>query len=483
LNLIDTIQQAAFRNPAAPAFIYNGRMLTYRNFFNLLCAATRLLHEHGIRHGTVVGMSFDQSPLHIIVMLALARLGAVSVPLHPMLPRAHKAMLVTKYGIGTIVSHHDEFRIDGTAFIKIDTLTPDAAMADTGFAGPVPDGETPFRISLSSGTTGEPKGVLFTQGYLLERIGMTLYECDINSRVIPFDLNFALGFVFAIGVLTVGGVVVFPRQPKPQVYLQTINLFAVTHVSLPPVLAVWMESLLPDPGVACPSLKHLRIVGETLQSSLVKSLRAKLTPNIYVPYGLTELGPISIATPEILATRPDSSGKILPWAKVEILDGEGRILPTGEKGEIRVAVDGMPAGYHNDSKQSTSKFRDGWFYPGDHGRISEDGQLFIEGRIDDMINLDGHKISPAHVEEILLRHPDVKEAVAFALKSKTGQHDLVAAIIPRAGTIRQEELTELARQHLGMFYPKQYFLMRDFPRSTSGKVLRAEVPAAALKNR
>ncbi len=437
---------------------------------------------HGIRHGDVVGLSLDQSPVHIIAMLALARLGAVSVPVHPMLPPAHKAMLVSKYGIGCIVSHEDKWRIDGTKFVKMETLTPDPALADMDFVEYVPDGTTPFRISLSSGTTGEPKGVLFTHDYLLERIGMTLYECDSSSRVIPFDLNFALGFVFAIGILTVGGVVVFPRSLKPQAQLQAINLYAVTHASIPPLMAVWLEALLPDHGLACPSLKHLRIVGDTPHRLLLDSLHAKLTPNIYVPYGLTELGPVSIATPEDLAACPNSSGKILPWAKVEILDEEGNSLPTGKQGEIRVAVKGMPTGYFNDPEQSATKFRDGWFYTGDQGRISDEGLLFIEGRVDETINLDGHKISPVHVEEILMRHPDVREAAAFALKNASGEHELVAAVIPRTDEIRQDELTQFAQQHLGIFHPRKFFVMRDLPRNTSGKLLRAEIPAAALKS-
>lgn len=441
-----------------------------------------MLHERGIRPGDVIGLSLDQSPLHCVAMLALARLGAVSIPVHPLFPQALKVRLVAKYGIRAIVSHKDDYRINGTTFIKLDTLSAEIDGTDMGFTDYLPDAETPFRISLSSGTTGEPKGVLFTHGYLLDRVEKTLYECGSSSRVIPFDLNFALGLVFAIGVLTTGGTVVFPRAYKPQGLIEAINLYAVTHVSLPPVMLMRMNEMLLGEGIAFPTLKHLRIVGDTPPKALLEALRTKFSAHVFVPYGLTELGAISIATPEILATWPDSSGKVQPWAKAEIFDdATGKVLSPVESGEIRVAMDGMPAGYFKDEGQSRLKFRDGWFYTGDYGRISEEGLLFIEGRMDDIINLDGHKVSPNYIETILRLHPNVSDAVVFAREEKSGAQSLVAAVIPRADGIRQTDLAEYARQQLGPFYPKQFFVMQDFPRNPNGKVLRGEVSLAILK--
>lgn len=482
LNLLDKIQQAASRNFSAPAFIHDGKVLTYRDFYTLLCAAVKVLHERGIRPGEVVGISLDQSPLHIIIMLALARLGAVSIPVHPVLPQVHREKLARKYAIKTIVSHREENRIDGVAFIKLDTVSAAKGAADINVTDYVPDAEMPFRISLSSGTTGEPKGVLITQGNLLDRIEKLLYECDNNSRVITFDLNFALGFVFAIGVLTVGGTIVFPRSYKPEGTIEAINLHAVTHVFIPPVMLMRMATLLPEgDGVAFPSLKHLRVVGGKTSSALLNELHAKFTPHVFVVYGLTELGAITIATPKILASWPNSSGKVLPWAKVEIRDENDKAVAKGISGEIRVKLDGMPTEYFNGPDQTAKKFRKGWFYTGDSGMISKDGILFIEGRMDDVINLDGHKLSPGHIEETLTLHPDVREAVAFAMQDDSGERALVAAIIPHTNGIRQDDLLEFAKQQLGIFYPKRLFIMRDFPRNPNGKILRDKVSDLALK--
>ncbi len=483
MNLIDKIQQTASQHASAPAFISGGKILSYRDFYTLLCATVKILHERGIRAGDVVGISLDQSPLHIIIMLALARLGAISIPLHIMLPPAHRGKLVSKYGVATIISHRDEYKIDGINFIKLETVSTAKNGADMDVTDFTPDADTPFRISLSSGTTGEPKGLLFTQGYLLDRIEKTLYECDCSSRLLPFDLNFALGFTFAIGMLTTGGAIVFPLSSKPTELIETINLHGITHALLPPVMLMRISHLLPgDGGIAFPTLKHLRVVGGATSKTLLDILQTRFTPNVYTVYGLTELGAISIATPKLLAEWPSSSGKLQKWAKLEIRDENDKAVPKGESGEIRVKLEGMPTEYFNGPEQTAQKFRKGWFYTGDCGRISKEGMIFIEGRIDDVINLDGHKLSPNHVEEILVQHPDVREAIAFALEDASGERSLVAAIVPQENNeIRQDDLIEFAKRQLGMFYPKRLFIMRDFPRNSNGKVLRDKVSAVAMQ--
>lgn len=480
MNLTEKIQQAVFRNPSAPAFIYNDRILTYRQFYILLCSAARKLHERGIRPGDVIGLSLEQTPLHCVLLLALARLGAISVPVHPLLPFPAKAKIAARYGVRTILARKDDpDKIADINYIGVATLTDERGVPDMNFIDYVPQAGTPFRISLSSGTTGESKGVLFTHGYLLDRIEKTLYACDSGSRVISFDLNFALGFVFALGVLTVGGTVVFPRLYKPQELMTAINLYAVSHMLLPPAVLMQMAELLPDnDGIAFPTLKHLRVVGSAVPTTLLNVLMAKFSPHVFVPYGLSEMGAISIATPEILAIHPDSSGRIQPLVQVETLDEQGNTLPPGEAGEIRVRMEQMPTGYFGDEEQSRLRFRDGWFYTGDHGRISADGLLFIAGRADDIINLGGHKLDPNYIEKILAQHAEVREVVVFAMRDDMGVPLLAAAIIPHTVAIKLDDVAGHARRELGIFHPQRFFLARDFPRTLNGKVIRSEVAAA-----
>lgn len=313
MNLIDAIRHAAFRNLAAPAFIFNGNVISYRQFYSSLCVVARKLLQQGVYPGDVVGLSMRDDPLHCVVILALARLGAVSVPIHPFLPLPTRERIVARYGIRTMIPLNAEYGIEGVKSILLDAAALiETNEMDMGFTDYEPDTTTPFRISLSSGSTGDPKGELFTHGYLADRIEQTLYGINSDSRVMPFDINHPMGLSLAIGVLTVGGTLVFPTTTSVADRIPPINLHGVTHIFLSPAFATQMLALLQDNGIAFPTLRHLRLVGSTPSEALLSAMRVRFTPHIFVSYGLTEVGPISVATPETLATWPRSAGKVQP---------------------------------------------------------------------------------------------------------------------------------------------------------------------------
>lgn len=480
-SLIEKIRHAVTRNPQAPAFIYSDHVLSFRQMFALLCVTAKIFYDAGIRPSHTVGLSMPQSPLHCIAMLALARLGANFVPIPYTLATEYKNALIKKYGIWQFVSNSDDGIPPGLRLIKLDSVSVEGNESDLDFIDYVPDLNTPLRIAMSSGTTGEPKGLMNSHGYVIDRIEKTLYECDASSRLIAPDLHMTVGFIFAVGVLCRGGTVVFPRSYDLPELAVAINLHAVTHILLSPAIAALMADQLPDGGINFPSLKHLRIVGSTPSRYLLETMRNKFSSSIYVPYGLTEVGVVSLATPDSLLVHPESAGKIVPWAQVEILDPEGRVLPAEETGEVRIMVDGMPERYYHDEEQSKLKFKDGWFHPGDLGHISGDGLLFIDGRMDDILNLGGHKVSPSHIESVLNRHPAVRESIAFILVTDPGREVMAAAVIPNESRAIGTELGDYCRQTLQILAPEQFFLVDDFPRNRSGKVLRSEIPAIAAK--
>ncbi len=477
ISLIDRIMETGSRNPAAPAFIHQDQVITYNHLRAFLCVVAKMLHERGVRPGDVVGLAMAQSPLHCIAMLSLASLGAVSVPLSASLKIEDQLALIRRYGIHALVTDRDNIRISGVTVIRLNNITVSDKESYSDSIYYRPDTETPIYVALSSGTTGEPKGVLHTHGSLLDRIEKTLYCCDQTSRLIPPDLHVTVGLVFAVGILCCGGVVVFPRTYDLLDMVAAINLYAVTHILLSPAKAAQISSLLPKDGIAFPTLSHLRIVGSTPAEKLLVALREKFSQHIYVPYGLTELGVVSLATPETLSMSPKSAGKLMPWARAEAIDKQGGVLPFGQSGEIRLSVEGMPKGYFCDSGRSEGKFRDGWFYPGDMGQISSAGLLTIEGRIDNILNIGGHKVTAEYVEDMLVRHPEVREAVVF-LFELDGEEILAAAIISDGNKIIQD-IVEHCKRHLGVLAPEKFFFVRDFPRNAGGKLSRAEIPAMA----
>jgi acyl-coenzyme A synthetase/AMP-(fatty) acid ligase len=277
--------------------------------------------------------------------------------------------------------------------------------------------------------------------------------------------------VFTHGVLCAGGTIVFPQAGDRDGLLLAINRCAVSHLIISPASMLPIVSVLPQQGMLLPTLKHLRLVGATPAAALLAKLRQHCTPNVCVPYGLTELGPISMADGEILLRHPDSAGRVYPWARVEIVDARGQPVAAGVSGEIRVAVDAMPVGYHRPDDDADGKFRDGWFYPGDRARVSAEGLLFVEGRIDHILNIGGYKISPEKVEATLAEYPLVIEAAVHIDVAADGESRLLAAIVQAPGA-SLDGLAEFGRQRLGVMAPHTYRVVDKLPRNAMGKLQR-----------
>lgn len=483
--LLDRIRRTAEANPAAPAFIFQGGILTRGQVLALWHETTRLLRERGIRAGDAVGLSMARWPMHCVALLALARLGAVSIPLAPGMSAAERAAVISRFGIRAIVTNWDLAGVPVPILVKLDTLSVRENAPEPDVGGFVPDGNTPFRVALTSGTTGERKGILHTHGTFADRIDKTLHECDESTRLLPPDLHITVGMAFAIGVLGRGGTVVFDKTFHADDIANTIRLYGVTHCLMAPASISRFAAAIPARGLAFPSLRHLRIVGAMPSASQLETLRTRFSPNVYVPYGLTELGVVSLATPETLAIAPASAGRISPWARVEVVDAAGRPQPPGTTGEIRVAMEGMPAGYHGESGAGSgvTRFRQGWFYPGDIGRVSEQGLLFIEGRTDDVVNVGGHKYSLASVDSLVAEHPGVGRAVAFVLEAGDADPSLGdaigVAIVLRDGASAADVLRH-CRERFESTVPVRLFPVADIAHDDMGKVNRGVARALAL---
>lgn len=479
-NIVSRILGHAATNPVAPAFIYQNKIITYKQFNLYVCSAARILHQRGIRPGDTVVLMMHQSPVYCIAMLALAAIGAVGVPLNPASSAHAKDSIRKRYDLKAVVSDIDGAGIEQVQLLKLVDLTVDGHGADMGFTSHQPTPETPFCIAMSSGTTGDPKGIVYTHRYLLGLIDTVDLELSNDSRHIPLVMHIAFGFLLALAVLRHGGTLVFPKGNKGSDRLAAINLFGVTHLAFPPSSMMNFLPFISEGENPFPSVRLIRVGGSGLTTKLVKTLLDRFPKVIQVAYGLTELGVVAAARADILAAAPMSCGKVDPSLKLEVVDSEDRTLPNGTTGEIRIRLEGMPNEYFKDERNSRLRFKNGWYYTGDMGSISAEGLLFIEGRVDDIISLGGHKISPGHVEEILTRHPRVSDAVVFLSTADNGEEILAAAVIMTEGEA-EPELLEYGKANLvGRAAPQKFYSMRSFPRNSSGKVLRKQIVAAAL---
>src|SRR5262249_28107973 len=185
-----------------------------------------------------------------------------------------------------------------------------------------------------------------------------------------------------------------------------------------------------------------------------------------------EIGPISLASPEEHEAFPEGVGLPLPGVTVTLVDEHDNVLPPGEVGQARIRKAAMPTGYFADPVAS-SAFRDGWFYPRDLLSRAEEGPLIFHGRVDDMMILNGINIFPSAIEDTLETHPDVREAVAYAVRSRIHGEIPVAAVVLRDGTWQNDasHLLDHCRRTLGIRSPRQIFVVDQIPRNAAGKPL------------
>jgi acyl-CoA synthetase (AMP-forming)/AMP-acid ligase II len=221
-------------------------------------------------------------------------------------------------------------------------------------------------------------------------------------------------------------------------------------------------------------LRHLAVGGAALSPSLIARAQARITPHLYSHYGASEAGLVALAGPEMLRRRPGCAGRLMSWIEAEVVDAGGRALPRGARGELRFRGPGVATSFLGDPEASARSFRDGWFHPGDTGRIGANRLLFIDGRTDERINLNGRKLDPRAIEWALEQHPQVIEAAAFVAPAAKQAEVLCAAVVLR-GNLKTAALLEHCRRILGQNAPLRYFAARKLPRNPNGKLLRREL--------
>jgi acyl-coenzyme A synthetase/AMP-(fatty) acid ligase len=473
-NIAESVEVQAGSTPAAIALIALDRVWTYRELIVAVHAIARKLLDSGVQAGQMVGVSMMQTPMHLMTLLAIARVGAISVPVHVATPPAQRLAIVRRYGVCVIVSGRTEFRLDGVPFIDLSTVPLIAAgrMLPIDERGP----DAPFRIVFSSGTTGEPKGVMYSHRYMLERACATMQTCMVNSdsRLLPMDLNFTVGFVYAIGMLLKGGAVVLGRTGAPDEMLHQVRAHAVTHWLLSPAIAEQVARPLVDDHIHFPTLRHLRIGGGKPSRRLLDVLFTRFTPHVFEHYGSTEAGVIAVATPELLRRSPECAGRIVASITAQVVDNDDRPVPTGHIGRLRLKTPQMVDGYYGNPEITARRFRDGWYYTGDLACIDMDGLLYLAGREDDVVNIGGSKFDVRDIEQVLESHPSVREAAAFALPLPDGRA-VLAAVAAASGQLSVDSLHAWARERLGPHCPVRLFVVDDLPRTATGKKQRERI--------
>ena len=364
--LLDRVLAPVEQQPEAPAFVLADQAISYRQFRALLCRAVLHLRAQGLRARDVVGIEMPQTPLYLVVLLALGWMGALAVPLPPALRPRDREEVLRKYGVTGIVSDRVRVVPPGCRMVQLEGLGArgDETMGD---AGPPAAADSPFRIALTSDTTAVPRGVLHTLASFEQRMDRMRFDVGVRPIVIPPSLHITLAVNLALNALAHGGTIVFPRGYDNEPFFVAIQRHGVTHVALPPANLGLMLRVLPQQGPAFPCVKQLRVLA-TLTPAMFEAAQRQFSGDVCVTYDLAEVGMVSMAPLEMLRDDATTVGALAPGVRVKFAGGD----------EIAVQVPGIPADYHGPDAGEGTRFRDGFFWPGDRGRLSG-GRLYIEG--------------------------------------------------------------------------------------------------------
>jgi long-chain acyl-CoA synthetase len=339
--------------------------------------------------------------------------------------------------------------------------------------------EDPACVLYTSGTTGRPKGVRLTIKNFMCQQKSTEQALDVTPKdkiigVLPFFHVFGLSNVLHLGLVHGASIVLVP-QYSPANLLRIIMESRPTLMIAIPTMLVHLLTLLERKKVPLPDSLRLCVSGGApLPEELIEAFEQSSGCRLLEGYGLTETASACCLNPPDGVCKAGSIGVPLPGFEMRIVDTDGRELPLGDVGEIAVRGKGVTPGYHNLPQDTEEAFRDGWFLTGDIGYQDQDGYFFITDRKKEIIIKGGLNISPREVEDVLLRHPVVKEAAVIGRRK--GEREEVVAFVATRGAVSAKELISHCRQSLSNFkVPDAICFMETLPMTVTGKVLKKEL--------
>jgi acyl-CoA synthetase (AMP-forming)/AMP-acid ligase II len=440
----------------------------------------------GVLPGDAVALVLEHGPGAVLAFLAVLRCNATAIPLNPQLHSHEMEELLGSRTPALVVLESDAGlpAAQAASELGVPAVTLIAArdprLQDTppGHVDrlPEPDADAVGLLLHTSGTTGRPKAVPLAQRNLTASArgiaaGYGLGADDVSYCLMP--LFHVHGLVAStLAALGAGGAVVVPRRVRPSAVWQHGNAHRVTWFSAVPTI---LAKLPPRPETDDERLRFVRSCSSALAPSLWAALEERFGVPLVEAYGMTEASHQMTSNPLPPRERRPGTVGTSAGADVRILGADWEVLPAGRAGEVAVHGPGVVDGYLDNDQANAASFRDGWFRTGDLGRLSADGYLTLEGRLKELINRGGEKIAPREIDEALLAHPAVLEAVAFGRPDpKWGE--VVEAVVVLGGPVTSAALRLHCSERLAGFkVPRVVHIVEQIPKGATGKIQRRVV--------
>ena len=493
LTLGQMIAEWGRRTPEAVAVMAPGRPpLTYARLQAHIESVVTQLNALGIRHNDRVALLLPNGPEMASVFLAVAAGAATSAPLNPgyrdeeldfCLSDLQAKALIVSSGADSEAKVVAQAR--GIAVIELCPQHEREAglftlQARTPWSSVCLEPARPHDIAVvlhTSGTTARPKLVPLTHANLVSsarniQATLALTPTDRGLNVMPlFHIHGLVGSLLS-SLVAGASVVCTPGFYAPE-FFTWLEEFRPTWYTAVPTMhqAILARAQANLASIRCCPLRFIRSSSAALPRQLMRELEEVFRAPVVESYGMTETAHQIASNPLSPSRRKEGSVGLATGTEILIIGAAGHKLPPGKTGEVVIRAPTVTPGYENDVTANASTFIRGWFRTGDQGHLDSEGYLFLTGRFKEVINRGGEKISPREVDEILMSHPAVAQAVTFSVPNPVLGEEVAAAIVLQGqATVTARELREFASGHLADFkVPRQLVIVDEFRRGHQAK--------------
>lgn len=495
-HAINRGQHTAILNPIT------NEKLNYSELEHEIIKTSLALRELGIEKNMLVAISLKDSIIHVVIQLSLARIGCIHLPMDWRWGDEEKLNLITHFKPETIivedansakiiVSHLS--LMNKEKVINVDKLIEASQIIENDFQlGKVDFFSTnqnfianysqnqPLLISLSSGTTGTPRGPQINHSHMISRFiaqSISLKFSWYDQFVAATPLYFGGGRTFVLSYLFMGGTIILLPPPwRPETFLKTLREYKPNVTFLVPTQIRDLLSLETKKLKDCATLTSVISSGSPLHENERKSVIDNISSGLIEYYASTEGGGISALFAKDMEESPSSVGKPIFRVEVQITDNKKFVQPPNTIGMVRYrgpAVTSKLFGEKNSKQKGETE--DGWFYPGDLGELDKNGFLYLRGRSKDVIIRGGINIYPAEIEQTLLKIESINEAAVLGIKDER-YGEIVAAVIAGKKVLDDENVKKLCSDTLATYkIPEKFAYVSELPKNSGGKIIKSEL--------
>lgn len=511
----DYLKFFAREQPEAPCVVLGDRILSFGQVQAQSNQLANAMLDSGLEKGERFAFLAKNSIETVIAYMAGSTAGLIPIPLNWRLAPSEWEYIIDdarpgllfsegefRAGIDNIRGNLDSVRqyvsiggstsrdwSDFDAFHKHrSTLRPTTAI----------DEDDVFYQMYTSGTTGHPKGAILTHHSVLSNTMQTMPYFSAmlgpgRRTLVVMPMFHAGAASFVVGSIASGSTMVIHRDFSPERVADALSRRDINAVNLVPAMIQAMLTQVPDLQARDFSNLDVIIYGASpIAEDTLRRAMEVFDCDFFQGFGQTESSAVmTFLTAEdhrrALEHKPElllSAGREILGTTVRIVDGEDRELPRGTSGEIVMRGPQMMKAYWNLPRESAETLRNGWLHTGDVGMLDEDGYLFVQDRIKDMIVSGGENVYPREVENVLFEHPSISDAAVIGLPDeKYGEAVTAVIVLQQGASLETSDIIDFCRGKIGGYkIPRHIRVVNELPRNPSGKVLKRELRNAALAN-